>query len=84
MHNNTCNCRKCDITGSSMRCEKAKKSMPMFQRLPVMATGPFDDYNGQASCDIESSKVGSSGSSASVTWAADSMYDILMATSPAW
>ena len=56
-----------------MRCRKARDSSLMYTELPVMATGPFDDYNGQASCDIESSNLGFPGSTASVTRAADEL-----------
>ena len=83
VRNNTYNCRNCDDEGPLMRCKKAREFLLMYPQLPVMATGPFDEYNGQASYDIESSNLGFR-STASVTWAADKIYDIFTAMSPAW
>ena len=83
MRNNTHNCRGCDDEGTFMRCRKARDSLLMYPNLPVVATGPFDDYNGQASCDIESSNLMFPGSTAFVTRAADSIYNFRSARFPA-
>ena len=83
VRNNTHNCLGCDDEGPFTRCEKARDSLFVYPDLPFMATGPFDDYNGQASCDIESSNLGFPGSTASITRAAE-ISTISSQPSPAW